>query len=63
MGGKLLMQVSTGAFAELSMATAFGEKGGRRTTTAIQGVPPKAQGLSLLTNPKPVKKIMHIQEK
>jgi type IV pilus assembly protein PilY1 len=63
MGGKLLMQVSTGAFAEFSMATAFSGKDGRRTGSAVQGVPPKAQGLSLLTNPKPVKKIMHIQEK
>jgi len=56
---KILVQVSTGAFAEI---TAFGDKDNRRST-AIQGVPPKAQGLSLLTNPKPVKKIIHIQEK
>ncbi|MHB8120881.1 MAG: Ig-like domain-containing protein [Desulfuromonadaceae bacterium] len=63
MQGKLLMQVSTGAFAELSMSSAFAAKEGRRTTDAVQGVPPKAQGLSILTNPKPVKRIMHIQEK
>lgn len=61
--GKLLMQVSTGAFAEFSMSSAFTGKGSRRTSTAIQGVPPKAQGLSILNNPKPVKKIMHIQER
>jgi type IV pilus assembly protein PilY1 len=63
MMGKLLMQVSTGAFAEANMATAFTGKDGRRTGASVQGVPPKAQGLSLLTNPKPVKKIMHILEK
>lgn len=63
MQGKLMVQVSTGAFAEVSMASGFTAKGGRRTTDAIQGVPPKAQGLSLLTNPKPVKKIIQIQEK
>lgn len=63
MQGKLLMQVSTGAFAEISMSDAFQAEGGRRLTNAVQGVPPKAQGLSILTNPKPVKKIMHIQER
>jgi len=63
MQGKLLMQVSTGAFAEFNMSSAFTGKEGRRTTDAVQGVPPKAQGLSILTNPKPTKKIMHVQEK
>ena len=63
MQGKLMVQVSTGAFAEVSMASGFTAKDNRRTTDAIQGVPPKAQGLSLLTNPKPVKKIIQIQEK
>lgn len=63
MQGKLLMQVSTGAFAEFNMSSAFTAKDGRRTTDAVQGVPPKAQGLSVLTNPKPTKKILHIQEK
>ncbi|GFE61361.1 Ig-like domain-containing protein [Geobacter sp. AOG2] len=63
MKGKLMVQVSTGAFAEVSMSSGFTAKDNRRSTSAIQGVPPKAQGLSLLTNPKPVKKIIHIQEK
>jgi type IV pilus assembly protein PilY1 len=63
MKGKLMVQVSTGAFAEISMAADFTGKEGRRIGTPIQGVPPKAQGLSLLTNPKPAKKILQIQEK
>lgn len=69
MQGKLMVQVSTGAFAEVPMDTGFhGDPGDsrynkRRTTDPIQGVPPKAQGLSLLTNPKPVKKILQVQEK
>lgn len=63
MKGKIMVQVSTGAFAEVSMSSGFTAKDGRRSTDAIQGVPPKAQGLSLLTNPKPIKKIIHIQEK
>lgn len=63
MKGKLMVQVSTGAFAEVSMASGFTAKDNRRSTAAIQGVPPKAQGLSLLTNPKPIKKIIHVQEK
>ncbi|QOX79208.1 Ig-like domain-containing protein [Trichlorobacter lovleyi] len=62
MKGKIMVQVSTGAFAEVSMSAGFTDKENRRSG-AIQGVPPKAQGLSLLTNPKPVKKIIHIQEK
>jgi type IV pilus assembly protein PilY1 len=68
MQGMVLVQVSTGAFAEISMASAFGgqaNKGynNRRIANPVQGVPPRAQGLSLLTNPKPIKKILHIQEK
>ncbi len=68
MQGKALMQVSTGAFAEISLSSAFSNPGnsrfdGRRLNTPISGVPPTAQGLSLITNPPPVKKILHIREK
>lgn len=68
MQGKALMQVSTGAFAELTLATAFSNPGdsrldGRRTSTPIAGVPPTSQGLSLITNPPPIKKMLHIREK
>ncbi len=68
MQGTALMQVSTGAFAEVKLATAFSNPDnlrlhGRRLATPIQGVPPTAQGLSLITNPKPVKKYIHIREK
>ncbi len=68
MQGKALMQVSTGAFAEVSLSTAFSNPGntrldGRRLTTPITGVPPTAQGLSLIVNPPPVKKMLHIREK
>src|SRR6185369_5254436 len=57
MQGTALMQVSTGAFAEVKLATAFENPGNlrlnkRRLATPIQGVPPTAQGLSLITNPK-----------
>lgn len=68
MQGTALMQVSTGAFAEVKLSTAFQNPGnlrldGRRLATPIQGVPPTAQGLSLITNPKPVKKFIHVREK
>lgn len=69
MQGKALMQVSTGAFAEISLSSAFKSKtgnqreDGRKLNTAISGVPPTSQGLSLITNPKPVKKILHVREK
>jgi type IV pilus assembly protein PilY1 len=68
MMGKALLQVSTGAFKELSLADAFKNptnKGfdGRRISTAITGVPPTSQGLSIVTNPPPVKKFLHVREK
>ena len=36
--------------------------GGRRSG-AIEGVPPMAQGLSLLSQPPPVKRILHTIER
>ncbi|MGB4599218.1 MAG: pilus assembly protein PilY [Trichlorobacter sp.] len=63
MAGKVMIQVSTGAFAEVSLSSQMQAKGGRRSTDGIQGVPPKAQGLSLMSPPKPVKKILQIHEK
>ncbi|HOP40443.1 MAG TPA: PilC/PilY family type IV pilus protein, partial [Geobacteraceae bacterium] len=61
--GMALMQVSTGSFAEIRLSDAFTDKNNRRIGTPIQGVPPKAQGLTLLTGPRPQKKILQIQEK
>lgn len=68
MQGKALIQVSTGAFAEISLSTAFSNPGdsrldGRRLATPITGVPPTSQGLSLITNPPAVKKFLHVREK
>jgi len=69
MQGKALMQVSTGAFAEISLSDAFNSASGnkrehgRRLNTPISGVPPTAQGLSVITNPPPVKKFLHVREK
>jgi len=68
MQGKALMQVSTGAFAEITLSTAFRNptdlgKDGRRLASPISGVPPTSQGLSLITNPPPIKKFLHVREK
>jgi len=63
MTGKVMIQVSTGAFAEVSLASQMTAKAGRRSTFGIQGVPPKAQGLSVFKNPPAAKKILQIQEK
>jgi type IV pilus assembly protein PilY1 len=67
MKGKALVQVSTASVEQLDLSTAFQgdaqlHKGGRRTG-AIEGVPPTAQGLSLLSQPPPVKRIMHMMER
>jgi type IV pilus assembly protein PilY1 len=72
MKGKALVQVSTASVEQIDLSTAFtkdvGEgagglhKDGRRTG-AIEGVPPTSQGLSLLSQPPPVKRIMHMKER
>jgi len=62
LGGKAIMQVSTGAIQELSLSSVFSEKESRRTA-AISGMPPKGQGLSVLIGPRPLRKILHIREK
>jgi type IV pilus assembly protein PilY1 len=60
--GKALVQVSTGEIKEISLASAFSGRYNRRSTPVI-GVPPKGQGLSVLIGPRPLQKILHIQEK
>lgn len=70
--GKALVQVSTASVEQLDLATAFQKAAGEgagglhmdgRRTGAIEGVPPTAQGLSLLSQPPPVKRIMHMMER
>ncbi len=70
--GKALVQVSTASVEQLDLSSAFlkgaGEgagglhKDGRRTGS-IEGVPPTSQGLSLLSQPPPVRRIMHMMER
>jgi type IV pilus assembly protein PilY1 len=60
--GVALLQVSTGSIEQLDLSTAFNEAGGRKTS-ALEGVPPTQQGLSLLSTPPPIKKVIHIREK
>ena len=62
--GKALIQVSTASVEQIDLGTAFSgalSEGGRRSG-ALEGVPPIAQGLSILTPPPPVKKILHMKE-
>jgi type IV pilus assembly protein PilY1 len=67
--GKALVQVSTASVEQVDLATAFrnsasnlDSKGGRRSG-AMEGVPPTAQGLSLITSPPPVKRVLHMKER
>jgi type IV pilus assembly protein PilY1 len=60
--GMALIQVSTGSIEQIDLTSAFSEKGGRRTS-AMEGVPPTAQGLSLFLTPPPVKRIIHTIER
>ena len=67
MKGKALVQVSTASVEQIDLSSAFTAAGGGgmdgRRTGAIEGVPPTAQGLSLLSQPPPVKRIMHMMER
>ena len=60
--GKAILQVSTGAIPNIDISTQFSQEGGRKTA-AYEGVPPVAQGLSLITSPPPVKRVLHIRER
>jgi len=60
--GKGLLQVSTGSIEEVDLASEFTGEGGRKTA-AMEGVPPTAQGLSILSTPPPVKRTIHVRER
>ncbi|MEW6601614.1 MAG: PilC/PilY family type IV pilus protein, partial [Nitrospirota bacterium] len=60
--GIALIQVSTGAIEQINLSTALTEHGGR-SSTEIEGVPPTAQGLSILIPPPPIKRSVHIKER
>ncbi len=63
MKGQILVQLSTGAFQQVDMASAFTQSGNRETT-AFQGAPPKMDPLvSGNTNHRPSKRFLHIQER
>lgn len=64
--GKVTMQVSTGAFEEVNLSSAFNDstQANRRTTDAMTGKPPgDPPPVISKSNLKPVKKIIHIQER
>ena len=60
--GKALIQVSTGSIEQLDLSAAFTQRGNRKTVN-IEGVPPMAQGLSIISSPPPVKKVLHMKER
>jgi type IV pilus assembly protein PilY1 len=61
---KVLVQVSTGAFEEVTLRAALTARDGRRMGTPMVGKPP-ADPPPIITNAgnKPPKKILHLQEK
>jgi type IV pilus assembly protein PilY1 len=66
--GRALMQVSTASVEQLDLSTAFSQGNamlnrGNRRSYSLEGVPPTAQGLSLLSPPPPVKRILHMIER
>ncbi len=57
-----ILQVSTGVIEQIDLSRAFTGAGGRKSYS-IEGVPPVQQGLSMMTTPPPVKRIIHIRER
>jgi type IV pilus assembly protein PilY1 len=55
--GTALIQVSTGSIEQKNLAN-LGRKSG-----AIEGVPPTDQGLSIISQPPGIRKILHMREK
>ncbi|HAM51282.1 MAG TPA: hypothetical protein DCP92_11570 [Nitrospiraceae bacterium] len=70
LSGTALVQTSTGQVLQVNFDTAFTNNvpsnsttGQGRTTAAFLGVPPKGQGLSVIIKPRPLNKVLQIQEK
>lgn len=62
--GKALIQLSTGEFREVDLATAFTDKGNRRMLTPMTGKPPSdAPPIISNSQNRPLKKILHIKER
>ena len=65
--GKVLVQLSTGSFAEIDLSSAFTDKQGRRTGEASDLTYGKASadpGLFMTSaGLTPVKRVLHIQER
>ncbi|MCX7793157.1 MAG: PilC/PilY family type IV pilus protein [Thermodesulfovibrionales bacterium] len=57
-----ILQVSTGAIEQIDLSRAFTAAGGRKSYS-LEGVPPVQQGLSIMTSPAPVKRIIHVRER
>lgn len=60
--GKAVIQTGTGAIEQVDLSTAFTLAGGRKSG-ALEGVPPTAQGLSIMSTPPPVKRVIHVRER
>ena len=62
--GKALVQVSTGSFEEVDLATALSGNDGRKMSTPMIGKPPTdPPPIVSASGNKPLKRILHIQEK
>lgn len=62
--GKALVQVSTGSFEEIDLSTALTAEGGRKMGTPMVGKPPNdPPPIVSSSGNKPLKRVIHIQEK
>ena len=60
--GKVLAQLSTGSLQETGLSVKFTDKDGRRSKNPVPG---KSGGVKIVSNSglKPLKKIIHMQER
>lgn len=61
-----LLQVSTGSIEQIDLKKAFMTQDGTKyvqRSSAMEGVPPTSQGLALISQPPPQKRVVHIKER
>jgi type IV pilus assembly protein PilY1 len=61
--GQVLAEVSTGAIAQINLATDMTGNSGRSTVISTPGAPPTGQGLAVFLTPPPIKRVLQMRER
>jgi type IV pilus assembly protein PilY1 len=60
--GKVLVQLSTGSIEQINLKDAMKEMQDRRSG-ALEGEPPRGQGIAVVSSPPPTKRVLQIKER